>query len=183
MVADVVMGIDGLNEKGRFSTFCTVNVAYAFTSGVEAGFLLSYLRVIRCDAGAVFAFFSSSILFGQQRLVVACSCPQFAHLSVRFCCPCIGGSDVFLACPGMVAELLATEARLRPVHKGPYSEAPVTSVNLAVGSFSVKTTFTMYVWFANFVLLFHFVIRVASSTFSHCRRSSSVMQDGTPNKI
>ena len=82
MVAGVVMGIDGLHETGRFSTSCTVNVAHAFASGMGAGFLLSCFCVVRCDAGAVFAFFSASILFGRRRFVVACSCPQFAHFSV-----------------------------------------------------------------------------------------------------
>ena len=82
MVVGVVMGIDGLHETGRFYTSCTVNVAHAFASGMGAGFLLSCFSMVCCDAGAVFAFFSASILFGQRRLVVACSCPQFAHFSV-----------------------------------------------------------------------------------------------------
>ena len=82
MVVDVVMGIDGLHETGRFSTSCSVNVAHAFSSDMGAGFLLSCLCVVCCDAGAVFAFFSASILFGQRRLVVACSCSQFVHFSV-----------------------------------------------------------------------------------------------------
>ena len=75
IVVGVVMGIDGLHEKGRLSTSCTVNVVHAFASGMGAGFLLSCLGVGRCDIGAVFAFFSASIFFGQRRLVVACSCP------------------------------------------------------------------------------------------------------------
>ena len=54
--------IDGLHKKGRFSTSCTVNVAHAFASGMRAGFLLFCLCVVRCDAGAVFAFFSASIV-------------------------------------------------------------------------------------------------------------------------
>ena len=41
MVVSVDMGIDGLHETGRFSTFYTVNVVHAFTSGMGAGFLLS----------------------------------------------------------------------------------------------------------------------------------------------
>ena len=82
MVVGVVMGIDGLHERGRFSTSCTVNVAPAFASGMGDGFLMSCFCVVRCDQGAVFAFFSDSIIFGQKRLVVACSCPQFAHCSV-----------------------------------------------------------------------------------------------------
>ena len=94
MVVGVVMGINGLHETGRVSTSCTVNVAHAFASGMGAGFLLSCFCVVRCDAGAVFTFFSASILFEQRRLVVACSCPQFAHFSVS--CSCIDGSDVVL---------------------------------------------------------------------------------------
>ena len=82
MVAGVVMGIDSWHKKGCFSTSCTVNVVHAFVSGMGAGFLLSCFCVVRCDAGAVFALLSASILFGQRRLVVTCSCPQFAHLSV-----------------------------------------------------------------------------------------------------
>ena len=82
MVAGVVMGIDGWHEMGRFSTSCMVNVAHAFASGMGADFLLSCFCVVRCNAGAVFAFLSTSILFGLRRLVVACSCPQFSHLSV-----------------------------------------------------------------------------------------------------
>ena len=77
------------------------------------------------------------------------------------------------ACPGMVAELLAIEALF--ILKLPY---PL--VNLAECSFSVKTTFTMSVQFANFVLLFHFVIRVASSTMSSCRRWDSHQDVGLP---
>ena len=41
MAAGVVMGIDGLSEKGRFSTSCAVNVAHEFANGMGAGFLLS----------------------------------------------------------------------------------------------------------------------------------------------
>ena len=77
MVAGVVMGFDGLHEKGRFYTSYTVNVVHAFTSDIGAGFQLP------CLCGAVFAFFLASILFGQRGLVVACSCPQFAHLNAR----------------------------------------------------------------------------------------------------
>ena len=86
MVASVVMGIDGLPEKGRFSTSYTVNVAHVFASGIGAGVLLSCLCVVRCDAGAcaVFALFLASSFFGQRRLVVSV-----------VCCPWIGGIDVF----------------------------------------------------------------------------------------
>ena len=82
MVVGVVMGIDGLHETGRFSTSCTVNVAHVFASGMGAGFHLSCFCAVLCDAGAVFAFFFASIIIGQMQLVVACSCPQFAHFSV-----------------------------------------------------------------------------------------------------
>ena len=34
MVVSVDMGIDDLHETGRFSTFYTVNVVHAFTSGM-----------------------------------------------------------------------------------------------------------------------------------------------------
>ena len=78
---------------------------------------------------------------------------------------------------------MAIEALLRPFHKGPHSEAPVPSGKSGGVSFPVKTTITMSVWFDNFVLLFHFVICVASSTISSYRKSSSVMQDGTPIKM
>ena len=64
VVVDVVMGIDGLHETGRFYTSCTVNVAHAFASGMGDGFLMSCFCVVCCDAGAVFVFFSASILFG-----------------------------------------------------------------------------------------------------------------------
>ena len=135
MVVGVVMGIDGLPEKGRFSTSWTVNVAHAFSSGIGAGFLLSCFCVVCCDAGAVFAFFSASILFGQWLLVVACSCPQFARLSISCLlslhwwgvvssCAISAALDFRLACPGMVVELLAIEALLRPFHTWPHSEAP-----------------------------------------------------------
>ena len=58
MVACLVMGIDVLHGKGRFSTCRTVNVAHGFSSGIGAGFLFSCLCVVRYDAGAVFVFFS-----------------------------------------------------------------------------------------------------------------------------
>ena len=84
LVADVVMGIDGLSEKGLFSTSCTVNMAHVFASGIGAGLLLFCLCVNRCGAAAcaVFAFCSASSLFAHKLHLVACSCPQFAHLSV-----------------------------------------------------------------------------------------------------
>ena len=91
--------------------------------------------VVRCDAGAVFSFFSASILFGQRRLVVACSCPQFAPVSVvvlalvgmMSSCAISAGLDFRSACPGMVAKLRAIEALLRPFHKGHHSEASIPS--------------------------------------------------------
>ena len=43
-------------------------------------------------------------------------------------CAISAGLDFRLAGPGMVAELLAIEALLRPFHKGPHSEAPIPSV-------------------------------------------------------
>ena len=50
------------------STSCTVNVAHAFASSIGVGVMLSCLCVVRCDAGAVFALFSASILFWQRQL-------------------------------------------------------------------------------------------------------------------
>ena len=143
MVAGVVMGIDGLHEKDRFSTFCTVNVVHTFVSGIGAGFLLPCLCVVRCADGAVFAFFSASVLFGQRRLVVGCSCLQFEHLSVRCLLSLVGvmcssvisaGLDFQPACLSTVAELLSIEALLMPFHKGSHSEAPVPS-----GKYSSKS--------------------------------------------
>ena len=64
MAVGVAMGIDGLHETGRFSTSCTVNVVHAFASGMGAGFLLSRFCVVRCNAGAVFAFYSRLLFFG-----------------------------------------------------------------------------------------------------------------------
>ena len=83
IVAGVVMRMYGCHEKDRFSTSYTVNVTHVFASGIEAGVPLSCLCVICCDACEVFAFFSASILFVKRRLVVACSCPQFAYMSIR----------------------------------------------------------------------------------------------------
>ena len=81
----VACGADGVLEKGRFSTSCTVNVAHAFVNGMGAGFLLPCLIVSLCVAGVheVFTLFMASSFFGQSRLVVACHCPQLTHFSVR----------------------------------------------------------------------------------------------------
>ena len=66
LIAGVVMGFDGWPESGPFSTFCMVNVAHAFASGMGAGIMLSDLCEVHCDTGAVFAFFSASILFRER---------------------------------------------------------------------------------------------------------------------
>ena len=193
MAAGVVMGIYGWHERGRVSASFTVNVAHAFDSGMWAGFLLSCFSVVRCDAGAVFSFFSASILFGQTRLV-ACSCPQFAHLNVNcllslywweWCLPAqylqVWISDLHVL--AWWAYFWQLKHCWGPFIKGRILKLPYPLVNLTECSFPVKTTFTMTVWFANFILLFHCIIRVASSTISSCRSSSSVMQDGTPIRM
>ena len=194
VVMDVVMGIDGLHETGSFSTSCTVNMVHAISSRMGAGFLLSCFCVwfvvtlvrsllssrllVSLGRGDLYGVLLSAAFAFQCQLFVV-----LALVGVMSSCAISAGLDFRPACPGMVAELLAIEALLRPFHKGTHSEAPVPSGNLMECSFPVKTTFTMSVWFANFVLLFHFVIRVASCTISSCRRSSSVMQDGTPIKV
>ena len=115
-----------------------VNVTHAFASGIGAGFLLSCLCVVRCDAGEFFAFFSVSIIFVQRRLVVACpmstvctfECSLFVVLAlvgVMSSCAISAGLDFRHAGPGMMAELLAIEALLMAFHKGPHSEAPISS--------------------------------------------------------
>ena len=120
-----------------------------------AGFLLSYFCVVRSDAVAVFAY--SQLLF--SLIEATCSGMLVVLALVDWSCAISAGLDF----------RPAIEA-LKHILKLSY---PL--VNLVECFFPVKTTCTMYVWFANFLLLFHFVIRVASSNLSSCRRCSSVM--------
>ena len=89
----VVCGVDGVFEKGHFST-----VAHAFVNGTGAGFLLHCLTVgvFRAGVCEVFALFSAFSFFGRSRLVVSCSCPHLTHFSVRVCCPCTKWVDACL---------------------------------------------------------------------------------------
>ena len=82
-----------------------------------------------------------------------------------------------------VAELLAIEAQLTPFHKVPHSETHIYTAKSGGLFLPFKNYLHHVCVVCNFVLLFHFVIRVASSTISSCRMSSSVMQDGTPIKM
>ena len=106
-----------------------------------------------------------------------------ALVEVMSSCAISAGLDFRPASPGMVTELLEIEALLRPYHKGPHSESTVPSGKYDGVFLPCKNYLHHVCVVPNFGSLFHVVIRVASSTISSCRRSSSVMQDGTPIKM
>ena len=184
----VVCGVDRRHEKGSLSTSCTVSVSHAFVNRMWDGFLLICLVVglfgdAMCEA---FAFFSASSFFGQSRLMVVCPSPQLTNFSVRFLL-FLHWLDACLPAQYLQvwtsAKLLSIEAQQWFSDKGPHSETPVPSGKSDGVLFSYQYYRYHVCRFRLLFLVFHMVIRDASSTSLFCWGSSLVTQGGTPMMI
>ena len=117
MVVGVVMGIDGLHETGRFSTFCTVNVAHAFPAvSCCLVFVWFVMMLVQSFLSSVSIWAEATCSGVLLSAVCAFQCQFFVVLAlvgVMSSCAIYAGLDFRLACPGMVTELLAIEVLLK----------------------------------------------------------------------
>ena len=106
------MELDGFYGKVRFSTSCTVNVAYSFASGMGDGSLLFCFCVVRCDHCFLLDFHSlwaeapcSSMLLSAVRTCDGQLFVILALVGVMSSFAISAGLDFRPVCLVMVAEL------------------------------------------------------------------------------